>query len=135
MLHQEASLQKICALEKKQAVKKLIISYCTPYERTLYCCTITILLYVYTYRLIKCIIPTKLSPPWPVRTANITTCYNGNDLWNMGRQQLVLRQGRWPSLETPGRPGCGVASRTYVWYILNFYIFLGSSRVRVVLRC
>ena len=46
VLHQEASLQKICALEKKQATKKLIISSCTPTTSALllyhyllyYCC-------------------------------------------------------------------------------------------------
>ena len=84
VLHQEASLQKICALEKTQAANKLIISSCTPNQASHYTTAAirayTLLLYhhcsscVYTYRC-KCITPTKLSPPWPVpvRTANITT--------------------------------------------------------------
>ena len=46
VLHREASLQKICALEKNQAAKKLIISSCTPTTSALllyhylpyYCC-------------------------------------------------------------------------------------------------
>ena len=93
-LHQEASLQKICALEKKQAANKLIISSCTPnqatmrllyglyvlptmlrYERTLYCLLLYYRYYcccMYAYRC-KCITPTNISPPWPLRTANITT--------------------------------------------------------------
>ena len=35
VLHQEASLQKICALEKNQAANKLIISSCTPNQATI----------------------------------------------------------------------------------------------------
>ena len=98
VLHQEACyLQKICALEKTQAAKKLIVSSCPPTTSALLLYhyyttavwpvrtannnaairTYTLLLYHHccimsTYRC-KCFTPTKLSPPWPVRTANITT--------------------------------------------------------------
>ena len=45
VLHQEASLQKVCALEKNEAAKKLIIFSCTPmYERTTTVPLLTILL-------------------------------------------------------------------------------------------
>ena len=52
VLHQEASLQKICALEKTQAAKKLIMSSCIP-------TTSALLLYHY-----------YTTAVWPVRTAN-----------------------------------------------------------------
>ena len=52
VLHQEASLQKRCALEKNQAAIKLIISSCTP-------TTSALLLYLYCTTAV-----------WPVRTAN-----------------------------------------------------------------
>ena len=52
VLHQEAYLQKICALEKNQAAKKLIVSSCPP-------TTSALLLYHY-----------YTTAVWPVRTAN-----------------------------------------------------------------
>ena len=51
VLHQEASLQKICAHEKTQAASKLSISSCIPTASALYCCTTTTVV-------------------WSVRTAN-----------------------------------------------------------------
>ena len=86
-------LCKKYALLKKPSSQQAHHRFLYPdYERTTtvpllyYCCIVstyyqqccdtsvhsTVIPPMYTYRC-KCITPTKLSPPWPVRTANITT--------------------------------------------------------------
>ena len=125
-------LQKICALEKKQAAKKLIISSCTPTTSALllyhyYTTAVwpvrtvsnaairayTLLLYHDCCMYVRTAV--NASYPQNSRRHGFTYCQyynNGDGLLNMGRQQRVPRQRRSPSLETPGRPGCGVASCT-----------------------
>ena len=117
---------KICALEQNQAAKKLIISSCTPtmsallLYTTYYCCIAC----TYCQQCCDTTVHSTVVPPLlyvyvPThKTLAAMACTyrqyynNGDDLLNMGRQQRVPRQRRWPSLETPGRPGCGVALRT-----------------------